>query len=44
MDGHIEADDSIAFVAQKPWIQHMSLRDNILFGEPYDPKRFNVCR
>jgi ATP-binding cassette subfamily C (CFTR/MRP) protein 1 len=42
MSGHVEAEESIAFVAQKPWIQHMSLRDNVLFGEAYDPARYQV--
>lgn len=23
--------------SQEPWIQHASVRDNILFGKPYDP-------
>lgn len=32
---------SIAFVAQTPWIENMSIRDNILFGLPYDETRYN---
>lgn len=38
----IEADSSVAYVAQTPWIQHMSLRENILFGSPYNEDRYNV--
>jgi ATP-binding cassette subfamily C (CFTR/MRP) protein 1 len=28
----------VAFTAQVPWIQNMTLRDNILYGKPYDSK------
>ena len=33
--------DAIAFVAQIPWLENASLKDNILFGLPYDEKRYN---
>ncbi|XP_066936141.1 ATP-binding cassette sub-family C member 10-like isoform X2 [Clytia hemisphaerica] len=29
-----------AFVTQEPWIQHMTIRDNILFGSPYDEEKY----
>ncbi|KUJ23669.1 putative ABC bile acid transporter [Mollisia scopiformis] len=32
---------SIAFVAQIPWIENASIKDNILFGLPYDNYRYN---
>jgi len=32
---------SIAFVAQIPWIENASIKDNILFGLPYDEYRYN---
>ena len=32
---------SIAFVAQIPWIENASIRDNILFGLPFDVERYN---
>lgn len=32
---------SIAFVAQIPWIENASIKDNILFGLPYDDYRYN---
>jgi ABC-type multidrug transport system fused ATPase/permease subunit len=32
---------SIAFVAQTPWIENMSIKDNILFGLPYDEIRYS---
>lgn len=31
---------SIGYCAQTPWLQSMSLRDNILFFSPYDPARY----
>jgi ABC-type multidrug transport system fused ATPase/permease subunit len=32
---------AIAFVSQTPWIENMSIKDNILFGLPYDETRYN---
>ncbi|KAJ3262529.1 Multidrug resistance-associated protein 4 [Boothiomyces macroporosus] len=35
----------IAYVSQTPWILSGTVRDNILFGQPYDEKRFqNVVK
>lgn len=38
---------SISFVSQIPWIENATIRDNILFGLPYDPIRYqkvlNAC-
>jgi ABC-type transport system involved in cytochrome bd biosynthesis fused ATPase/permease subunit len=31
---------SIAYVSQQAWIQNLTLRDNILFGSPYDEERY----
>ena len=31
----------MSYSAQTAWIQHASLRDNILFGSPFDPKRYD---
>lgn len=33
---------SIAFVAQIPWIENASIKDNILFGLPYDEWRYHT--
>ncbi|KAI8074767.1 phosphatidyl serine synthase-domain-containing protein [Gongronella butleri] len=30
----------IAYVAQTAWLQNLSIRDNILFGQPFDPERY----
>ncbi|KIW17836.1 hypothetical protein PV08_05031 [Exophiala spinifera] len=33
-------DSSIAFVAQIPWIENATIRDNIIFGLPFDNDRY----
>ncbi|GAD94011.1 hypothetical protein PVAR5_2631 [Paecilomyces variotii No. 5] len=33
-------DSAIAYVAQIPWIENASIKDNILFGLPYDAQRY----
>jgi ABC-type multidrug transport system fused ATPase/permease subunit len=32
---------AIAYVAQIPWIENASIKDNVLFGLPYDEDRYN---
>ena len=34
-------ESAIAFVAQIPWIENATIKDNILFGLPYDSGRYN---
>ena len=34
--------ESIAYVAQIPWIENASIKDNVLFGLPYDEERYNT--
>uniref|UniRef100_A0ABM0N1I3 ATP-binding cassette sub-family C member 9-like n=1 Tax=Saccoglossus kowalevskii TaxID=10224 RepID=A0ABM0N1I3_SACKO len=38
---------SISYVSQRPWVRNATLRENILFGEPFDYKRYqqilDVC-
>jgi ABC-type multidrug transport system fused ATPase/permease subunit len=31
----------IAFCAQSPWLENLSIKDNILFGSPMDQQRYN---
>lgn len=39
--GQISINGDLAYVPQQPWIQNMSVRDNITFGKPFDRKRYN---
>lgn len=32
--------EMVGYCAQSPWLQHMSIRDNILMSSPYDPVRY----
>ncbi|EEH18071.1 hypothetical protein PABG_00634 [Paracoccidioides brasiliensis Pb03] len=34
-------DSAIAFVAQIPWIENATIKDNILFGLPFDSERYH---
>lgn len=36
IEGHVNTDGRMAYVAQQAWIQNATLRDNILFGLPYE--------
>ncbi|ODM88995.1 Multidrug resistance-associated protein 1, partial [Orchesella cincta] len=39
--GYVNIKGNIAYVAQQAWIQNGSVRDNILFGKPYDSHKYN---
>ena len=39
--GKINIHGSIAYAPQLPWIQNASIRENILFGLPYNKKFYN---
>ncbi|CAM9715193.1 unnamed protein product, partial [Hapterophycus canaliculatus] len=40
VEGTVEINGTVAYAAQRAWIQNATLRDNILFGTPYDPERY----
>ncbi|XP_068141679.1 multidrug resistance-associated protein 1 isoform X2 [Drosophila tropicalis] len=41
LTGIVNTVGKLAYVPQQAWIQNATLRDNILFGEKYDRKRYN---
>ncbi|KAI1827991.1 ABC transporter [Xylaria intraflava] len=38
--GCVLPNQMVGYCAQSPWLQNMSIRDNILFNFPYDPARY----
>jgi ABC-type multidrug transport system fused ATPase/permease subunit len=30
----------VSYAAQAPWLEHLTIRDNILFGEPFESERY----
>jgi ABC-type multidrug transport system fused ATPase/permease subunit len=41
LNGKNNVHGSISYVPQEAWLLNMSLRDNILFGSPFDVKKYN---
>lgn len=41
-EGRVNIGGTIAYVPQTPWVQNLSLRDNILFGMPYDEQKYKA--
>lgn len=41
--GTIELNGRIAYASQEPWSYNGSLRDNVLFGKPYNGKKYHAC-
>lgn len=37
----ITVEGKLSYVQQQPWIQNLTIRDNILFGLPYDESKYN---
>ncbi|KAK9376594.1 uncharacterized protein V1513DRAFT_483259 [Lipomyces chichibuensis] len=35
--------DSVAYCSQQPWLLNDSIKNNILFGSPYDQVRYHAC-
>ena len=42
ISGHVTLQGTVAYVTQAAWIQNMTVRDNILFGKPYDEERYQM--
>ncbi|KAF1331594.1 Atp-binding protein, partial [Globisporangium splendens] len=40
MAGCVAVRGRVAYYSQQPWIQNMTIRDNILFGKAYDHQRY----
>ncbi|EGT36872.1 hypothetical protein CAEBREN_28213 [Caenorhabditis brenneri] len=40
LSGNVQINGSISYVPQQAWIQKMTLKDNILFGKPYNQKEY----
>ncbi|KAI9449923.1 hypothetical protein BJY52DRAFT_1192187 [Lactarius psammicola] len=38
---HLPRSGGISYAAQESWVQNETIRDNILFGTPYDEERYN---
>ncbi|CAK4699024.1 unnamed protein product, partial [Aphanomyces euteiches] len=40
--GSVYVGGSVAYFSQQPWIQNASVRENILFGRPYDREKYRA--
>lgn len=40
--GTVRASGSVTYCAQEPWIQNLTVKDNILFGNELDEERYNA--
>eukprot|EP01038_Epipyxis_sp_PR26KG_P009325 gene9325-12563_t len=41
--GNVQLDGTVAYCDQRPWILNDTLRNNVLFGIPYDEERFDMA-
>jgi ABC-type multidrug transport system fused ATPase/permease subunit len=41
ISGEINLDGRIAYAPQQPWIQNATIRDNIIFGLPFNEDAYN---
>nr|XP_060643937.1 ATP-binding cassette sub-family C member 12-like isoform X1 [Anolis sagrei ordinatus] len=41
--GRVAVSGSLAYVSQQAWIFHGTVRENILFGKPYNEQRYNYA-
>jgi len=40
--GTVKLKGSVAYVPQTAWLQNATLRENILFGSPYEEEKYNM--
>lgn len=40
LEGTVSVKGSVAYVPQQAWIQNCTLQENVLFGQPMNPKRY----
>ena len=40
LDSEVSVEGTISYVSQKPWIMNDTIRNNILFGSPFDEERY----
>jgi len=43
LSGSVKISGTIAYAPQQPWIINMTLRDNILFGAPFNEEFYEFC-
>ncbi|GMT36668.1 hypothetical protein PFISCL1PPCAC_27965 [Pristionchus fissidentatus] len=45
--GKVSVSGEVAYISQQPWIQNLTLRDNVLFNKPFDAEHYekvlNAC-
>lgn len=41
--GSVQFGGTVGYCAQQAWIQNATVKENILFGQPYDEKRYNAA-
>ena len=42
MDGHMEVKGRILYASQEAWVFSGTLRENVLFGQTYQPDRYST--
>ena len=42
LSGRVQVKGSVGFVSQEAWVFSATMRDNILFGLPYNAERYNA--
>lgn len=42
MSGSVDVNGSVSYASQEPWVFSSSLRENVLFGQNYDPIWYNT--